>query len=451
MAEPAGEGGKDSDRQRKFRLGEQPEWANTEPAPEPKAGYIADLLSPRSSPATHLLERGFCVVEISPTARDLYARFHSGFERFCRRPRSERAAFAALQFDAEKHSPNQFHGYSEVDALKCQFMMRLEGSSSQLGTGTGSDDEGDSSGAGTLAFPEELYPEGLRLFELMDTLCRGLATAAMRELGLPEERVAQALDPVAPAYSPSKAESLRGTTSPYLLPGYISSSIMDTFYYFGTFEEAGVEPPPASTTGGNAPMMGAFEAPDDPDASEKDTDVRHVNNHAAHTDSGLLTAVIVTDTPALEVLDQSTGEWVALELHLHEYCRVNQLDHRSFATVFWSDSVVYLREQADRRSLAVPERGSAKDLVPCLHRVARAEGSRVSIVYKQRSSPLRTAPRYQEDYMLAKLQLDALEAADAIDPALERRVFGVPDESSWIIPAAGAMLLLGAIRLFAGH
>jgi isopenicillin N synthase-like dioxygenase len=66
---------------------------------------------------------------------------------------------------------------------------------------------------------------------------------------------------------------------------------------------------------------------------------RFHNNHSSHSDSGLMTVVVTTDEPGLEVQDQSTGKWIALEMLLHQYVKnlEGPYPHRKYATIFWGD------------------------------------------------------------------------------------------------------------------
>jgi len=142
--------------------------------------------------------------------------------------------------------------------------------------------------------------------------------------------------------------------------GYPSSPILDCFYYYG---------------------------------KETGTDRFH-NNHAAHTDSGTLTLVVCSDEPGLEIYDQKIQCWIPLERLIHDVAAKTFRDHREYACLFWGDSVATLEERCKEKL------GTS-----CLHRVAAGEGSpRVSVVYKQRSAPLKTFCRYQEDYVLAFVQ-----------------------------------------------
>lgn len=92
--------------------------------------------------------------------------------------------------------------------------------------------------------------------------------------------------------------------------------------------------------------------------------------------------------------------------------------HRGYAIIFWSDSIEYLLADKCLSSDASMQ----KKLVACLHRVQKCDAGRFSVVFKQRTTPLKTACRYdsflgrlslsyQEDFPLAKRQLGSLESA----------------------------------------
>jgi hypothetical protein len=121
--------------------------------------------------------------------------------------------------------------------------------------------------------------------------------------------------------------------------------------------------------------------------------IRYYNNHAAHTDSGLLTVVITTDVPGLELVDQKEKKWLAIERLVHTFVREangtsleGDLGHRRYAVVFWSDSLEYL--VAGKR---LPEGWNMPRA--CLHRVEKCDSGRYSVVFKQRTTPLKTACR----------------------------------------------------------
>ena len=211
-------------------------------------------------------------------------------------------------------------------------------------------------GAGTqelLRTPHEFGESAQKLFSLFDAKARELSRHALQSLpGGQADKVDAVLDPL---IGPNRE----------LVPNYISSSILDSFFYAGRNEE------------------------------------RHVNNHAAHTDSGLLTMVVCTDNPGLEIYDTKLEQWIAVEEMIHEHVASNgsgaeEQAHRQFAVAFFSDSVVYI--------------DAKKRLKPVLHRVAGATEERISVVFKQRALP-RVSMRYQEDYVLCDLQDKALQAA----------------------------------------
>jgi len=147
----------------------------------------------------------------------------------------------------------------------------------------------------------------------------------------------------------------------YMIPGYVSSSLLDVFRYGNKFEE------------------------------DHESDRKFKNNHLSHSDSGILTLVPCADVAGLELCDQLLNKWIAIEQIIH----ANMENHRDYGTIFWGDSFEYLCKN---------------NAAACMHRVARSNQERFSIVFKQRTCPTTTAPRYQEDYELGYLQLKALDA-----------------------------------------
>jgi len=222
---------------------------------------------------------------------------------------------------------------------------------------------------------------GLNLYQGLDQLCRNAEYEVMNSLSLDPSLVDSILDPIYKKGNVSSRDSKDSLvcTTDYMIPNYISSSIMDNFHYFNTFDKKVEE-------------------------EEQPTNSKHLrkeeqffNNHASHSDSGLMTAVVVTDEPGLEVFDQKEKCWIALERLIHEYVakELPGTSHRKYATIFWGDSHVYLK---------------GANLHESMHRVASGKGERYSVVFKQRTSPTATAPRYQEDYELALVQLKAMDA-----------------------------------------
>jgi len=134
---------------------------------------------------------------------------------------------------------------------------------------------------------------------------------------------------------------------------------------------------------------------------------KYKNNHLSHSDSGILTAVPISEVAALEVFDQTLQKWIALEKLVHKWGLETGRDYKKYVTVFWGDSHEYL---------------SKENTFECMHRVARCDDAptdqlnlnppkRFSHVFKMRTFSLLTAPRYQEDYELSLCQLKSLENA----------------------------------------
>jgi hypothetical protein len=232
--------------------------------------------------------------------------------------------------------------------------------------------------------PEALGTWGAQFYVRMDDICRRLARDVATKVDVRPSVVDQILDPVLEQTAPGKNVTVErvgdAVACPnYFPPGYISSSILDSFHYFGVEKKSANE--------------------------ELHDDQRHINNHSAHTDSGLLTVVVCTDEPGLEVYDEFFEKWFAVEQLLHDFVRRRRAAseattttnaHRRYAFVFWGDSIAYL----------------SKQIAPCLHRVGSSRHERVSVVFKQRCLVLATACRYQEDYKLADQQQKALDATN---------------------------------------
>lgn len=324
-----------------FTLGEQPEWINNEPATvRHDADFVRGLVDHESC-TQQLRTRGYCILQLDNDTRRLYDEFLNGYQCFCDSSLEHKRRFATLQFEQSANSPNQYHGYSQVDGLKSQFMMRLGG---KMDVRTPDSD---------LHLPMEFRDSGPKLFKALDQICRQVTEQALLEIQS-STCLSKLLDPLDSAGD--------------LLGGYISSSLLDSFCYHNS-----------------------------PDCNHE----RYINNHASHTDSGLITLVVCTDSPGLEVLDQRCNQWVSVEECLHLYCQSKQQNHRNYAILFWSDSVCYVDDPKHQ-------------LKPCLHRV-ESDGchdqTRYSVVYKQRTSPLATAPRYQEDYILCHHQQRSIKLA----------------------------------------
>merc|ERR1712087_45579 len=200
----------------------------------------------------------------------------------------------------------------------------------------------------------------------------------MAMIGKSEHAVDDILDPInciqTDIQNGIQSDSNLDKFSSFVPDGYISSSIMDNFHYY---------------------------------APSKEKHERFYNNHSSHTDSGLMTAVIVTDEPGLEIFDQRDNRWISIEQEVMRYVKESgqserdPLCHRKYATFFWSDSVEYLNNAPfEKKGMEIKD----TTLTPLFHRVADCKGERYSVVFKQRTAPLRTHCRYQEDYVLASIQ-----------------------------------------------
>eukprot|EP00117_Sycon_ciliatum_P017059 scpid78356/ scgid16223/ len=371
-----------------------------------------------------------------------------------------------------RHSPNEYHGFARVEGLKEQFMIRIGGDGTDLlypgaypdpDTGDASPDFGVSSVA---------------LYQTLDQLCRDHLRQVAGQLAVDESKLDSILDPVAclaacprqvnnstaaagnpsspvatlpsqsasdaaepgsvpeipPLLAPAAAAgtttiaaasatgtatAAAGTTATearatataatataaaaasaagvgsvvvtdYHVPHYISSSLLDVFHYY-----------PRAKTHCQQP--------------EHNAPKRHLNNHLSHTDSGIITAVLSSAEPGLEVYDQLLDKWICLEQLIYDKHGDSEAtgddDGRApgrgvfarYVMTFLGDSCIYL---------------SAKGVQPCLHRVScsRPDRRRFSYVFKMRTRAEATAPRYQEDYVLADIQHKALLAAGQQSP-----------------------------------
>mmetsp|Transcript_60140 Transcript_60140/g.95497 ORF Transcript_60140/g.95497 Transcript_60140/m.95497 type:complete len:416 (-) Transcript_60140:59-1306(-) len=355
---------------KQFQLGAQPEWAGKEANAEVPTSFIETLLDEDN--AESLLNRGYCVVKLAEQTTTYYSQFHALIEQFFALSATEKQKYALLQFEAASNSPNQCHGYSQVSNLKEQFMMRCIGVNEQ----NDADNNKES-----YIFPDcgdgNFGKYGMQIYQALDLKSRELAQQTMLKIGKSGEVVADILDPINEIndnIDDNIVQNGQYSYSSFMPNNYISSSIMDNFHYF-------------------PPSHAKHE--------------RFYNNHAAHTDSGLMTAVICTDEPGLEVLDQQTNEWIAIEELMQKYLKESgEYDkdarcHRRYATFFWSDSVEYLNNAPFKESGAKGEKPQIRAL---FHRVANCQNERYSVVFKQRTAPLRTHCRYQEDYILASIQ-----------------------------------------------
>eukprot|EP01121_Diplochlamys_sp_Union-15-3_P007990 TRINITY_DN2083_c0_g1_i2.p1 TRINITY_DN2083_c0_g1~~TRINITY_DN2083_c0_g1_i2.p1 ORF type:complete len:285 (-),score=41.65 TRINITY_DN2083_c0_g1_i2:78-932(-) len=256
---------------------------------------------------------------------------------------------------------------------------------------------------------------GMKLYSMLDQLCREHTLKVIKRLGIPEKQLSYILDPVYNKESEVHRSQNDSSIcySDYVPPGFVSSSIMDNFHYFNS----------------------AFHKVDE----QKDPNVpeRFYNNHASHTDSGLMTVVVVTDIPGLEVLDQQTEKWIALEQLVHEYVYKDKTTpfgaHRKYATIFWADSCMYLNEKLYTKGTEIKS---------TFHRVEKHDKERYSVVFKQRTTPMTTPPRYQEDYEILTKQISAMEK-------LKKQ--GSNGWTSWLLPALSIVGIACAVAWITKH
>jgi hypothetical protein len=155
-------------------------------------------------------------------------------------------------------------GYSVVEGLKEQLMLRLGGADTAremlvpLGASTDNDDEGD---ADDEQGSRDLGILAAHYYAMADGLCRDVACDAV-ELYMKHSKrsVDEILDPepLDGEYRPARV--VAGVECGGLPRGYVTSSLLDCFHYYG----------------GDA-LDGA----------------RHDSNHEAHTDSGIFVLLLI--------------------------------------------------------------------------------------------------------------------------------------------------------------
>lgn len=267
------------------------------------------------------------------------------------------------------------HGYSRESGLKERYQLRAWGPDGPA-----------------LPTPSLLLRHGLVLAARLDTLSRQLCAEAAGAA----EGVAALLDPLAAA----------GTLPAH----YVSSSALESLHYWGA---------------GSSSDLRAVALSDD--------------STAPTTDASLVTVVVCSDTPGLEVYDAVLGGWVQVERLLHEYCaqhstplKGNALSHRRFAVVLFGDAVHHLRAGA---------RG-------CPHRLGAAESmkARYAVHYKCCVAPLATqvAP---DTHALAMTQYEAGRALrpDWKSPAVAPEATA---SSRWWLYVGVVAMVTGAVALW---
>jgi isopenicillin N synthase-like dioxygenase len=268
--------------------------------------------------AESLTKRGYAVLKLSQEVVCACQNMHAAMEAFMKQPDEEKAKFAT-KTDDTKYSPNQYHGYSKMKGLKEQFMVRACGDDMPLlfpGTY-------NLKGCPDADMCPHFGSASLQLYHLLDSLCRSVLEQVCDAQHIPRKKAMELLDPVPSDHSrPEITISESECWTSYVIPGYISTSLLDMFHYYNKFDR------------------------------EDGSHEKYKNNHLSHTDSGILTLVPCAAIPGLEVYDQSLSEWIAVEKIIHEVS--DGPGSEVFATVFWGDSCVYL---------------TGDDGHPCLHRV----------------------------------------------------------------------------------
>eukprot|EP01117_Protostelium_nocturnum_P006975 TRINITY_DN2502_c0_g1_i3.p1 TRINITY_DN2502_c0_g1~~TRINITY_DN2502_c0_g1_i3.p1 ORF type:complete len:270 (-),score=94.90 TRINITY_DN2502_c0_g1_i3:55-864(-) len=220
----------------------QPEWAGMEDNAqvENPERFVQQLSE--EDVALSLKERGYALIQLSETVMETYDNFSRSLDAFFNQSLEEKSKFATKMMGPsnQQFTPNQYHGYSRLEGLKEQFMIRGCGKGSQLMF------------PGSYRYKEENSPhfgrEGLTLFEQLDQVCRETLHAVCKDNSLPNKN-ADALVDILPHNQttagkvPSKsqidckqiAEGVLVCGSSYFHPGFVSSSLLDVFHYSNTF------------------------------------------------------------------------------------------------------------------------------------------------------------------------------------------------------------------------
>ena len=208
----------------------QPQWAGEEPSVEVDAKvFFAELM--KESPAQQMITRGYAVVSLAPATMRTYDDFYKALALFCNQPLAEKLKFAQLKngtkMDDSTFTPNQFHGYSQMQGLKEQLMIRAPGVDTDLYL--------------PAVVGENLHFAALamRLYEQLDQLGRAHLHGVADQLALRRSAVDRVLDPVnvvgAAPHTKDSAELGSRIATDYVHPGFISTSILDVFHYFNNF------------------------------------------------------------------------------------------------------------------------------------------------------------------------------------------------------------------------
>lgn len=315
--------------------------------------FITALLANETIPES-LVTRGYAIIQFSPATAIVYASLYDQSKAFFSAPDKIKRKYAQIQFDDNNRSPNSLFGFSLVKDVKEQFMIR-SAAKQQLKT-PGNDFITDHRDDSTNSH-RDFGVLGLVLFEKLDVLCRSMMGDILNLFNKPQRIMNDILDPI---------NKIDGTVTrdgdqchaEYMLDGYISSSVLDCYHYFPSKHDQ--------------------------------------YGHGVHADSGLLTVIPMTPSnPSLQVFDQRENEWIDIERLIVEYCKANGRNMKEFGVMMNGESVdPYINRHIE---------SSENRLKPCFYRIDNGKVERHSVVFKQRTAPLRSHARYQEDFFLAKL------------------------------------------------
>eukprot|EP01084_Bolivina_argentea_P191910 329566_1 len=335
-----------------FELGEQPTRIEPKKNTEIPIYFIDKLL--KESNVESLMRRGYCLTKIDKETQHIYSLFIKSWISVCNLSQKEKQKYCLSQFgESAKYSSNQFHGYSNIKQLKESFMIRCIG---HIDTNNSMIDPL------TLIFPphNNFGTLSLKLYELFDEICRNIATKTLKHV-CNRVKLDNILDPINQCNKPVIRNDNNNCYSFYMPNDYISSSRLDCFHYY-----------------------------------KPESNNIYDMNRNVHKDSGLMTLIVISDEPALEIYDEKLKCWIGIESLIHKYLKQYKYHkhyNHNYAILFWSRSVSYL---SDNRFKALD------------HRVARCNNERYSVVYKQRTCPYKTQCRYQEDYIIAQIQSHVL-------------------------------------------
>eukprot|EP01094_Clydonella_sp_ATCC50884_P028123 TRINITY_DN8348_c0_g1_i1.p1 TRINITY_DN8348_c0_g1~~TRINITY_DN8348_c0_g1_i1.p1 ORF type:complete len:463 (+),score=146.04 TRINITY_DN8348_c0_g1_i1:49-1389(+) len=397
-----------------------------------------------------LARRGFAVVRFTEAEGAALRALRGG----CR------AFFGAAKAVKAAHR-GHVHGYRAYEDVKEQYEVRLAAAGVAMnypggageapvgpetdGGGGGSDDRGVVHGGGDVGGERECEDSGVgggeaearaglraftrdacRAFAVLDGRARSMLHEVMAAHG--ERAHESLLDPPA---APSRIGEDGYDTS--LPPRYISSSVLDIFYYLN----AAAGRPHEKLVESTVPVWA-------------DSGNVVYRNHLDHVDSGLVTVVPVTTVPALEVFCQERLHWVQVEKVVTEWvvergaASRGALRDEGSETTGAGDGDAKAgvgEEAAEAEGARAAEVGAVAEteaevgeeteaevgeeteaecygivmigktlqealgerVLACQHRVASSlvDRSRLSTVYKLRSRPMFTGARYETDYPIA--------------------------------------------------